>query len=388
MRRLVPRLLLSVGSIVVLLLVLEVGTRLFTDTQPPLRIRDVEIGQKYRPNWTGELDVRESRNRIPLRIHRDGFRGENRPHQKPPATCRIAIIGDSQIAAIPTPEEETLVHQLERMLRGNHPDISWEVFNFGISAASTGQELVLYRKLVTKYDPDIVVCAYHVGNDFSDNCSRLDSNPRIYMRLDENGDLEIEPYSATRKRLSVWLNSHSRFYVWQKYKFKHLTRNVAEMEPFYEVRSGNLIYMNKDSEVLEYAWRLNEAILRTFAEEVARDGRGFLVAFIPTSEQLYDDTWAEFQSRDEEAREFLERSYPNRRLSEIVDGNGIDHLFLQEVLEDHVAGRAHTVPEAQVLYGGMGHLNALGHELSARMIYDHLLATGAVEEQLARYWVH
>jgi len=384
-RRIALRLLLSLGTVLVLLIILEIGTRVFTDIQPSLRIRDVAIGQKYRSNWTGEIDVTESRNRIPLRFHRDGFRGENRPYEKPPGTCRIAIIGDSQIAAIPTPEEETVVHQLERVLQENHSEITWEVFNFGVSAASTGQESVLYRKLVTKYDPDIVICAYYIGNDFSDNCSRLDSNPRIYMRLNDRGELEVEPYLAARKKLSVWLNTHSRFYVWQKHKFKHVTRNVADMGTFYEVRAGNLVFMNKDSEDLNYAWKLNEAIIDAFRNEVVGDGRQFLLVFIPTTEQLHEDTWDAFFARDESAQEFLERSYPNRRLSEIVARNEIDHLFLQDVLDKHIAGRPHDVPEAQVLYRGIGHLNPTGHLLSARMIYDYLLENDTISRLVAHY---
>jgi len=274
---------------------------------------------------------------------------------------------------------------LEKMLNQNHPEIIWEVFNFGISAASTGQEMILYRRLASKYDPDIVICVYFVGNDFADNCDRLDTNPRIYMNLNEAGDLYVEPYSAGRKRLSAWLNTHSRFYVWQKVRLRTLGHQVASSKAFFEIRTGDLIFMNKDSEDLNYAWELNEAIIKGFRDEVVNDGRRFLITFLPSTVQLHQDIWDEFYSQDKNAQPFLERTHPNDRLGEIVTRNNVDHLFFQDVLEEHVAGRPHDVPEAQVLYGGIGHLNQKGSHLSAKMIYEHYLEAGVISELLARY---
>jgi len=112
-----------------------------------------------------------------------GIRGDDRPYEKPENTCRIAVLGDSQIAAIATRERDTLVAPLEGMMNRRQPGIHWEVFNFGISASSTAQEIALYRELASRYDPDVVVCAYYVGNDFSDNCDRLSGYPRPYMNL-------------------------------------------------------------------------------------------------------------------------------------------------------------------------------------------------------------
>ena len=42
------------------------------------------------------------------------------------------------------------------MLNGADPATVWEVINFGISSSSTGQELVLYSEVVSRYHPDIV----------------------------------------------------------------------------------------------------------------------------------------------------------------------------------------------------------------------------------------
>jgi hypothetical protein len=371
-------------TLIIIILLAEVATRLLTDAQPQLRIGDIEIGQKYLPNFTAKAFVEESNQYVSLRFHRDGFRGENRTYDKPSRTCRIVIIGDSQIAAVATSEENTLVCQLENLLNINHSEINWEVFNFGISGASTGQEFILYRKLITRYNPDIIICAYFIGNDFSDNCYWLDNFPRLYMDLDENGQLYQRPSSQARKSTSIWLNRHSRFYVWQKHKFNKLSKKVTESKTFYKVSGGELIYMDKDSEELNKAWLLNEKIIHAFHDEVINDQRQFLFFVLPSGDQLYKDNWDEFSVKDPEAQKYLDVDLPDRRLSEILMKKDIDHIFSRVELENFIAGRSHNVPEGQVLYGGAGHINIKGNQLCAEIIYKHMLENNTISQMIEK----
>lgn len=379
-KNILSRAMIVIVTLIVFLLIAEVATRLFSKIETPLKIRDIEIGQTYRPNFSGKRYISESEQYVKLRFTKDGFRGENREFEKSPNTARIVVLGDSQIAAIATQEEDTMVAQLEKLLNKNHPSIDWEVFNFGISGASTGQELVLFRKLASKYEPDIVICAYYVGNDFSDNCDWLDSNPRIYMDIDKNGELYVKPYSVTRKKLSIWLNLHSRFYVWQKYRFRVLTKTVERSDAIYEVRGGDLIYKKEDSEPLNEAWNLNKRIIHAFHEEVMDKGSHFLFVVLPSPVQLYKDNWEEFIVKDEEARPYLSVDYPDQKLAEIVNQKSIDHLFLREGLEEYIDGRLHTDTEARVLYGGDAHLDETGNRLSAELIYTHLLSNRIITQ--------
>ncbi len=379
------RILIVFITLIIFLILAEIATRAFSKIEPPLKIRDIEIGEKYIVNFSKKIFIGESQQYVDLRFHRDGFRGSNREYEKPQKTCRIAILGDSQIAAIATEEKETLVSQLEKMLNQHHSAITWEVFNFGISAASTGQELVLYRKLVTKYDPDMVICAYFIGNDFSDNYNRLSSNPRIYMDMDEEGHLYVKPFSVTQKKFSIWLNRHSRFYVWQKYKTNILAEKFKKSKSFYKVRGGKLIFMNKDSEKLNYAWKLNEKIIHTFHEDVIREQCYFLFVVIPNSYQLYYDRWDSFVVKDPEAQPYLDVDFPDLKLAKIMTKKNIDSIFLREGLDEYINNRPHDYPEAQVLYKGWGHLNEIGQRLSAEIIYSHLLVNGTIAQITDRY---
>jgi len=221
------RILMILVTLLVILLVAEFITRTFSKIQPPLSIKDPKIGEKYSPNFSDKVYVEESHRFVHLKFNKDGFREIDRDYNKPKNTCRIVVLGDSQIAAIATHEKDTLVRQLEKILNQKHPKINWELFNFGISGASTARELTLYKELASKYDPDLVICAYFLGNDFSDNCDRLSWNPRIYMNIDKHGELCKKPVPVKKRKLSAWLNKNSLFYVWQKYKVNIALKKIS-----------------------------------------------------------------------------------------------------------------------------------------------------------------
>ena len=91
-----------------------------------------------------DLFVPEAGRAAHLRVHRDGFRGPDLPYQKAPGTARVALLGDSMIAAVATDAGSvTLARPPEALLNGRRTGTGrFEVQNFGVSSASAGQELV------------------------------------------------------------------------------------------------------------------------------------------------------------------------------------------------------------------------------------------------------
>jgi len=379
-RRLAFKLASVFLGLVITLLVLELLVRFLTDVKPPLLLLDNEVGRSYAANFDDEIYVAESDRMVRFRTHRDGFRGADVPYQKEKHTYRIAVIGDSQIAAIATLEKDTLVRQLERMLRENHPQVNWEVLNFGISTSSTAQELVLYRKLVRNYDPDLVICSYYIGNDFSDNDSALGSYLRIYMDLDDQGQLYVKPRPAFRWVSSRWLNRYSRLYVWQKGSFAGMTRKAMRTEPLYKVRSGRLIFLDQDRPDLLHAWQLNEALIHQFHKEVTEDKREFLFVVVPSNSQIYQNQWDNFVERATNERQFLDVDFPDRKLGEILDKRNIERIFFREGLRSTEEGQPSAKPEARIsYYQGSGHMNEDGNRIAASMVYERLVENGSIE---------
>jgi len=352
-------------TLVVLAGGLEIGARIFTDMPPAIGVRDTVVGKRHRPHFADDVFVEEAGRKVFLRFNREGFRGADVPYDVTPGTRRIAVLGDSFVAAVACDEEDTMVHRLEQLLDESHPEFGWEVLNFGVSGSSTGQELVLYREIVARYRPEIVLCAYFMGNDFADNSNRLSTNPRIYHELDDRGELVRVHLSTTRRTLSNWLNLHSRFYVWQKRANDILRHRRAE---------GHLIFSTASSEVLDEVWELNERLILALAEEVESDGARFVLVLYPDAAQVYDDRWEAVLQDAGDGAGHLDRKHAERRLVAIAESHGIPVVTMTDELRRAAGSRraADTDPEDPLYFHGAGHFTARGHLLAATTVHRFL----------------
>lgn len=355
----------------VMLFIAELGTRLLSDIERPIRVRDRKIGNRYLRNHETERFVPEGDRTVALRFNREGFRGPDREPEKPAGTCRIAVIGDSHIAAIATPEEQTLVARLEALLDDATSNQHWEALNFGVSGGSTAQEMVVYKKVALRYDPDVIVLAFFEGNDLSDNSHELSTSPRIYMELDADGELQERPLSLRINPYSAWIGRHSRFYAWQKHQFRILKANLRKNSKVLGPPRRKYAYSTEGLPKLERAWRLTEKLLVTFRDVVEQDGRRFLLVVIPTGDRMFPDLWESGLGRFEH----VDPGEASRRLREIANRAGIETIFLEEPYEKHIAGRSSEVEQAWVHFNGDGHINERGSDIAASAILNRMVAT-------------
>lgn len=85
--------------------------------------------------------------------------------QAAPGTFRIAVLGDSVVAATSLSYPERGVTRLEEILSAQHTQRTVEVLNFGVNGYSTLQEAALLDELVDSFAPDLLVLQYCM-NDF------------------------------------------------------------------------------------------------------------------------------------------------------------------------------------------------------------------------------
>ncbi|HEY2840581.1 MAG TPA: SGNH/GDSL hydrolase family protein [Pirellulales bacterium] len=361
------------ATLAVLLLLAEGATRLFSDVTPPLLLNHPVLGMTYLPNYADEVFVPECEHNVFLRFNSDGMRGGAVAVEKPAGVRRVAVLGDSFIAAVATDEDKTIVRLVEEQLNASDKSTRWEVINFGVSASSTGQELVLYRELVRKYKPDVVVCAFCVMNDLGDNCRRLTSaRARIYFDLGESGELVQQPHSAKRATINAWLNRHSRFYVWQRYASQKAIETIREgaqkssfgawLDLGVADPGGQGIFVTSPEGDLAHAWKITEKLIETMHAEVRADGAEFLLAVLPAGVQLCDDFWGE--PTDENAAA-TERYYPDQRLSETCNRIGAPILLLTDRFREASPHHSSECEAEWLHYGGMGHFNDHGNAIAA-----------------------
>jgi hypothetical protein len=365
------------ASVAACLLAFEAGTRLFSRIGPALLLTDPVVGKRYVPGWEGRVFVDEAGREVTFRFNRDGFRGPDRPRAKPPGTRRIAVVGDSMISAMATDEDETLVRRLEVSLGARWPDEHVEVLNFGVSSSSTGEELALYRRLVADYEPDLVLLAFFVGNDFSDNSRRLTQAPRIYFDLDDAGALRREWAPSAPGPLTRWLNLHSRFYVWQKRAFRILHGSLRAFAGSGD--PGSRIFEPPNDPDLAHAWDLLAALLRQFQKDTASRASRFAVLVIPCADQVHDDLWTGLVAQAGARGRQLDRLQPQRRLAEIARAAAIPLLDLTPAFRRIVGTRSADDPGPRLFLNGRSHLSSEGQRVAALEVV-RFLTQGAGSE--------
>lgn len=362
---------LLAASLTLSLLAAEAGVRLLTRTPPSLLVADPVVGKRFVPGFAARVRVPECGCEVELRFDRDGLRGPDRPYAKAAGVKRVALIGDSMVAAVATAEERTAARELERRLQRSRPGARWEVKNAGVSSSSTASELALYREVLARYAPDVAVVLFWAGNDLADNSIALTRAPRLYFDLDAQGRLQQLPFAFRPSPIAAWLDRHSRLYVWQRSGFRQALARLraasSSLEP------AELVFARPEPAAAAHAWAITGATLRAFREETAARGTRLALVAVPAPVQLYDDLWLELERRAARERTPLSRDHPGERLGGLAREAGIPFLDLAPAFLGRVPHRDSTRADEQLYYAGRFHWNDAGNQLAAAAIHDFLL---------------
>ena len=133
--------------------VAHIGEEEFVDVHPT-------IGFWHMPN---RLVTWRSEGYSQSKTNTDGMRDINFPADKPAGVKRIAFTGDSMVEGYQVAPEQTFVKLIAD--RFTKDGITAQGLNFGMSGYSTVQNLYLFKEKVLKYHPDMVVVAYHIGDN-------------------------------------------------------------------------------------------------------------------------------------------------------------------------------------------------------------------------------
>jgi hypothetical protein len=373
-RGLAPNVALSFAAILLSLLVGEAGVRLVTRTPPALLVTDPAVGKRFLPGFAGRVFVAECGCEVDLRFNREGLRGPDRPYAKPPGVKRVALVGDSMVAAVATAEERTLARRLEGLLAASASQASWEVMNAGVSSSSTGSELALYRSVLERYQPDVVLLLFWAGNDLADNSYELTRAPRLYFDLDASGRLRQLPFAPRASGLAAWLDRSSRLYVWQKAAVRQA---LAGLRTARGLEAVELVYAEPEPPPVARAWAITAALLSAFRDETAARGAAFAVVLAPAAAQLYDDLWGELAERARRAGVPVDRRHPDVRLRALATQAGIPFLSLTPVFGAAAPHRDSRLAGEQLFYEGRYHWNDAGNAIAAGAI--HALARAVVQ---------
>jgi hypothetical protein len=201
-----------------------------------------------------------------------GYRGRELTLPKPGDRTRVVVLGDSIAFGYGVSDEQTFPHLLDARNDGV------EVANLGVEGYGPGQELLVLRRDGLPSQPDIVILAVCLRNDFVDAVLPValydGVTPRPRFRL-EGEDLVLDDGAMPRPgagRALRWLGDES-----------HLFNRLSAMVPRGEGEEDPG-WRRRKQEVLrdqEYAFRLTFALVMEMEKACRRRGIGFLVATFP-----------------------------------------------------------------------------------------------------------
>lgn len=202
-KRLAANAALALGGVIAALVIAEVAMRLaglsYPSTTTFLRA-DYYTGWSHKPGITFPNPVDGLHGSVTF--NRYGMR-DSREYRlaKPPGTLRIAVIGDSFAEALQVPQAEDFCSIAERRLARcvGLGGKKVEVLNFGVYGFGTPQELIMLRRRVLRWSPDLVVLEFYI-NDLADNTRATDGawswGPRPYFVLKDGRLVEDDSFRS------------------------------------------------------------------------------------------------------------------------------------------------------------------------------------------------
>jgi len=243
----------------------------------PYGIRGNEANRNY---WHTTPEYR-----INIRTNSAGIRADKEiSYEKCPGVKRIVLLGDSFGMGYGVDLEDTFSSQMEKALHA----AGWpcEVVNLSVSGHGTAEQLITLREQGFKYQPDLVLVAWH-GSDLQDNV-----RANLY-RLEDGGVVQASktylPGVKTRELLFQfavyrWMAEYSHMYSCLRENAAHLIKYTvlpairslsnaddSEEEPSEDTQEQRVAYYEK----------LSLALIREIDKECSAHRSNLLILDIP-----------------------------------------------------------------------------------------------------------
>jgi hypothetical protein len=390
------RLALMLFGVIVGLGIAETALRVIGYSFSEFYVPDDSRGYALRPGISG---WNHKENDVFIHINSDGLRDRDHDINKPPNTIRIAIVGDSYAEALQVPLEATFWSVMEKRLNECSLNKRVEIINFGVSGYGTAQELLTLREQVWKYSPDIILLAFTTYNDIIDNSRALKKATDVPYFVYKGDQLVLDDsfrMSADFRwrqsaigRTGRWLRDHFR--VVQAILEGHRALRIklaswrSHQEPLKQavgpqsrvraedVGSENYVYAEPRDQNWSEAWRVTEALLKQFHEEVEAQHSKLLVVTLSNGIQVVPNSQlrAEFKQR----MGAKDLSYSDNRVRALGEREGFEVFNLAPQLLNFAE------QNNVFLHGfssdlGSGHWNEKGHLVAGEILSKKLCDEG------------
>lgn len=337
------------------------------------------------PNYDGWQHSSEYFARV--HFNQLGLRDPRERYEKPPGTFRVLLLGDSFMEAVQVEQHETTAAVLEARLRALRPDLNVEVINAGVAGWSTGIQGLYLDHEGYRFEPDLVLVAFFIGNDLHDNYYKL-------QLADDNLDFAVKPYFALgkdgmvvqrgpppppppptgllpmlRSCCHLWNvfetgvvnrfgDERANLPLWASAPMEVHTRALYDAEPAGEFKEG---------------WEITSQLFGRIKARTDALGVPLATFVIPDSPQLSESDWREMVDGRRLRQGRLDIDSPNRQVAIIAERHGFPVLDLLSVFTQESGGNP-----LRFYFQTDQHWNRDAHALAARELERFLVERGLV----------
>jgi hypothetical protein len=344
----------------------------------------------YRPNPANSWPYRTNEFDTMITFNSHGFRGGERPMEKPVNTFRILCLGDSFTLGSEVADEACYPRVLERLLnkqaRGNGDTVQYEVLNAGVGGYGTFQELLYFKEFAVKHKPDLVLLQFY-SNDVRDNIKfqrhwqALYPDSTLTVSMNNPVKTNVSPVLMAAiqfagiggnlidslRPIQTFLRENSHLYHFLNTRINILI-SVLGYRPL-TAFDDFLIVMSDYTPETEAGWTLTKSLtlmIRSLAEQSQAD---FAMTIVPNKAQVANN-WRYDQWIEDNQLDFQK---PIRILQEFGREQPFPvHDFLPDLKE------ASTQQPEPLYYNWDGHWNTHGNQLAAQSLFNFLIDQGLV----------
>jgi len=367
-------LVLAVFGIGMAAMVMEIGVRVLHLVPDRFWEYDERLGTRLIPRMEGWWTQEDHEFLVPVKINSLGLRDRERTVEKPAGMSRVLLVGDSYIEALQVPVEDALGSLLESRLKANGTAV--EVVNAGVSGYGTAGELLWFREIGHRFDPDLVLLAFYPGNDVKNNSPVLEK--ALVPEYGGDGSaVRIVGKKSTGARKGLLGRSAAYTYLrklilTRQPALASLLVRVGVMKPS-AIRAGDVVadvpldywvYATPPPREWVDAWRHTERNLDDFRAAVAERGSRFAVVVVTARDQIDKESWQAVRATyPRMADDGWDLDGPTARVLEWCKDRGVACLSLVpafRIARDSGAERLHFTHD--------GHWTAAGHRLASEAV--------------------
>lgn len=395
------RVLMIAGTFVFCLALMELLVRTF-DPQSTQRwtdlffLYDPDLGETGIPNKKGRFASHSFNTEVSL--NDEGFRDADHGLRNDSGKYRIVNLGDSFTWGHGVEIDEAYVKVLERL------DPNIETVNMGGLGRDPQGELLVYLTRALKYDQNLVMMGFYLGNDLAPKFPDANTSPPRFgynedgfldyigarktpeevraIRIKQEEKFAPNKYRRWDKRVHYWFIRNFHSYTYLDNLQDHFAEIVKSSVAYNRAAKwlgkenrrgyGFLNYcLKQEPEAIRRNWKLLEDILRTLKHFTEHSGAELFLVFIPHVVQTSDPVYRRTLNRlGIDNPDLFDLGQPNRKLAALCDKLDIGHIDLLPAMIEETKRRG-------LLYFRRDpHWTAEGHRIAGEAIYESIKNQG------------